>query len=494
MHSFKLEKSVTLLIKQYKSSLIALLLIWREENKKKKKNTRRLSIYGNLWMTTTIEQSNRALAVFAMQQFYGSESKHGVYIGGNAPARNWSVLSEANVCGIVTANTARPWFAMKDVRYLCLNADDEVGEDLLSRFDECIQFIDSMLERGSVLVHCSAGRSRSATVCCAYLMRRTRVGYDRALQKLRLARPYVEPNPDFARQLRYFESLVFNRDFRFNVDVIDDDIDDDIDDTKVHDEGVVGDNDVVAPSDCELCQLERRTEWLREDDPRFVVLVCDQCDYPIVVYRGAHTMQVSSDVRHAMFDALCDVADRMFGGRSQWYFDPTQRTVATHLHWHARPLDGNIIAPVWLDDYQRFLATGGSAQANDDNDGRNAFRGAQPSSSRWLDARQALVDIALPRFFDNRQPRGRWFFAHWQFTSAQSAGDETLQQKLVDALRSASPPPRFDVARVHPCWLQLSVNDAFIVIVLHVGQVDARLTSMPSKTYRHLRSLGRSKL
>jgi predicted protein tyrosine phosphatase len=46
----------------------------------------------------------------------------------------------------------------------------------------------------AVFIHCAAGISRSATVACAFLMRRKRIALSDALAQLRTARPCVSPN------------------------------------------------------------------------------------------------------------------------------------------------------------------------------------------------------------------------------------------------------------------------------------------------------------
>jgi len=59
------------------------------------------------------------------------------------------------------------------------------------------------VDRGDrVLVHCLAGRSRSAAVAIAYLMLTYRIEYDDALQRLRRVRASVQPNPRFEADLR----------------------------------------------------------------------------------------------------------------------------------------------------------------------------------------------------------------------------------------------------------------------------------------------------
>ena len=51
-----------------------------------------------------------------------------------------------------------------------------------------------------------------------------------------------------------------------------------------------------AKKGCELCELQKRTQWYDENDTplgskEFVLMECDSCDLPMVVLR-AHTMEV----------------------------------------------------------------------------------------------------------------------------------------------------------------------------------------------------------
>lgn len=56
----------------------------------------------------------------------------------------------------------------------------------------------------------SPGMSRSATIACAYFMKKYNLTYDTALEQLRSKRPCVYPNPGFARQLRLYHSLNYS--------------------------------------------------------------------------------------------------------------------------------------------------------------------------------------------------------------------------------------------------------------------------------------------
>ncbi len=51
------------------------------------------------------------------------------------------------------------------------------------------------------------GKSRSATVICAYLMQKYGLSSGEALSQLREARPFAEPNDGFMRQLKLYHEI-----------------------------------------------------------------------------------------------------------------------------------------------------------------------------------------------------------------------------------------------------------------------------------------------
>jgi protein-tyrosine phosphatase len=60
-------------------------------------------------------------------------------------------------------------------------------------------------EKRNVLIHCHAGVSRSASVLCAYLMRKYGWSSQRALSYLTERRSRIKPNENFLRILKDYE-------------------------------------------------------------------------------------------------------------------------------------------------------------------------------------------------------------------------------------------------------------------------------------------------
>ncbi|CAE8598587.1 unnamed protein product [Polarella glacialis] len=103
----------------------------------------------------------------------------------------------------------RACFEDDGVHYLRVPVRDEQGADLLTHLGDAVDFIDSALAAGGVvLVHCKHGQSRSASVVAAWLMKANGWNPQQSLAHLKHCRPRVSPNCGFLRQLElFYESL-----------------------------------------------------------------------------------------------------------------------------------------------------------------------------------------------------------------------------------------------------------------------------------------------
>lgn len=98
--------------------------------------------------------------------------------------------------------------AAQPVTVCCVDLLDLEDELLLPLLRECVAFIDAALDStGAVLVHCAYGQSRSAAVCVAYLMATHRMPLQAAYDAVQHARPCVNINVGFLRQLALFERM-----------------------------------------------------------------------------------------------------------------------------------------------------------------------------------------------------------------------------------------------------------------------------------------------
>uniref|UniRef100_A0A0D6R7I8 Tyrosine-protein phosphatase domain-containing protein n=1 Tax=Araucaria cunninghamii TaxID=56994 RepID=A0A0D6R7I8_ARACU len=141
--------------------------------------------------------------------------------GEQSGLRGRKSLSEGNLAGRIGGDNS---FASPEIRTgdcsvemvgrssqimrMKVSLNDHVTENLLNRLEACLDFIHGARQRGgTVLVHCMAGVSRSASVIVAYLMRTENLSFQDALSSLRKESPTASPNKGFIDQLVMFGQM-----------------------------------------------------------------------------------------------------------------------------------------------------------------------------------------------------------------------------------------------------------------------------------------------
>ena len=165
-----------------------------------------------------------------------------------------------------------------------MNIEDHEYSDIISCFQECINFINSSKR---ILVFCSAGRSRSAAVVAAYLIKEKQMSLTEALYTINRVRP-VMPNDGFILQLQAWEK----------------------------------------ESGCRVCRiLDKANKVFEEED--ICVIHCPGCQFPMAVMKE-HTARKTSDIRVVAEDYLREIANK--------YCDPEKFRIKlgkpAHIFWH----------------------------------------------------------------------------------------------------------------------------------------------------------------
>ena len=75
----------------------------------------------------------------------------------------------------------------------------DISDEILA---QCFDFIKP---GNKTIVICTAGISRSATICIAYLMKHEGLSLEKAYAKVKQARHFINPNPGFQRFLVKYE-------------------------------------------------------------------------------------------------------------------------------------------------------------------------------------------------------------------------------------------------------------------------------------------------
>ncbi|XP_029380871.1 dual specificity protein phosphatase 12 isoform X2 [Echeneis naucrates] len=145
----------------------------------------------------------------------------GLYIGTAADLNDSQALTNAAVTHILSVDSVDPAPqipADAGFHRKWIQVYDEVTSDLLSHMDDCFLFIQRAMERGqAAIVHwyesevnrfaLKAGRSRSATIVTAYLMKRHQLGFSEAYQRLKNVKQDVQVNSGFEEQLHLYEAM-----------------------------------------------------------------------------------------------------------------------------------------------------------------------------------------------------------------------------------------------------------------------------------------------
>ncbi|KAL6078358.1 Dual specificity protein phosphatase 2, variant 2 [Balamuthia mandrillaris] len=136
-----------------------------------------------------------------------------LYLGSMKAARQREVLKYLKAVTHVCNVTSRCQnFFPQDFTYRTFRLEDVPQADIGQCFAPAIEFLDNARKAGGrVLVHCSAGVSRSTTLVLAYLMAREGMTLRQAFIYVKRRRHVVRPNNGFLMQLVHFEKTLFGR-------------------------------------------------------------------------------------------------------------------------------------------------------------------------------------------------------------------------------------------------------------------------------------------
>eukprot|EP00906_Rhabdomonas_costata_P019325 RCo028233 len=128
-----------------------------------------------------------------------------LYLGDRVAAADLDLLRSFGVTHVVNAALEQPSFHFDELVYYNCNLLDIFFETM--DFEGPLAFIQEALDQGGVVfVHCMQGKSRSASLVIAYVMRAYGMSLDDALAKVQELRSCAKPNSGFMKQLRELEA------------------------------------------------------------------------------------------------------------------------------------------------------------------------------------------------------------------------------------------------------------------------------------------------
>lgn len=135
----------------------------------------------------------------------------GLHLGDYQAAGDLNALQQAGITHILIAAEECSARFPEQFTYKKVAIADSEQTDLGTCFESAVDYVRQALQSGGkVLVHCTAGVSRSASLVIAYVMQEKQWGVAQALSWVRAKRPIIAPNPAFMRQLEAWEETVKN--------------------------------------------------------------------------------------------------------------------------------------------------------------------------------------------------------------------------------------------------------------------------------------------
>ncbi|KAL4668387.1 hypothetical protein H8957_011230 [Semnopithecus entellus] len=132
-----------------------------------------------------------------------------LYLGSAYHASKCEFLANLHITALLNVSRRTSEACTTHLHYKWIPVEDSHTADISSHFQEAIDFIDCVREKGGkVLVHCEAGISRSPTICMAYLMKTKQFRLKEAFDYIKQRRSMVSPNFGFMGQLLQYESEI----------------------------------------------------------------------------------------------------------------------------------------------------------------------------------------------------------------------------------------------------------------------------------------------
>jgi protein-tyrosine phosphatase len=138
-----------------------------------------------------------------------------IYLGSDQSANDMDKMKELGITHIIVAARELKCRYPDDFKYVQIDIDDTMDENMLNIFKHMSEYINNVLSdtNNKILIHCAAGISRSPSIVIAYLMNNTNMKtFDSAFKFLHNIRPLIDPNPNFIKQLKIYEQMILSND------------------------------------------------------------------------------------------------------------------------------------------------------------------------------------------------------------------------------------------------------------------------------------------
>jgi protein-tyrosine phosphatase len=133
---------------------------------------------------------------------------HSIYLGDKEDAHNESFVNLYKIGTIINVTKdVKNKFNDRNIQYYNVKIDDALNVRIFERFEDITKIIHDNKD-DCILVHCSMGKSRSASFIIAYLIKYQNMNLKDALKFVKDKREIIQPNFIFFEQLIEWEKHV----------------------------------------------------------------------------------------------------------------------------------------------------------------------------------------------------------------------------------------------------------------------------------------------
>ena len=138
-----------------------------------------------------------------------------IYLGNIIYAKDINNLKKEGITKILSVmdNNAPEYKEEDKINQKIIEVADLPVVNILKYIGDCLNFMEG---KDKVLVHCTAGASRSACIVIAYIMWKDKKKYKDAFNLVVKKRSSVFPNYGFQEQLKKFEKILEDNEYNIN--------------------------------------------------------------------------------------------------------------------------------------------------------------------------------------------------------------------------------------------------------------------------------------
>lgn len=161
----------------------------------------------NEWIYYYYAKIKSTFQKYIDDSFEANQIIDNLWLGAVSSSCNREALHEYKIETIISAFLGSVAEYPYDFDYERAKLRDVEDEDILQHFDYLLPIIHkNLMENKPVLICCQRGRSRSASIVAAYLIRYRNMTTDEALKFIKDKRTQINPNKGYIDQLRTFEA------------------------------------------------------------------------------------------------------------------------------------------------------------------------------------------------------------------------------------------------------------------------------------------------